>query len=104
MANRIVATFSGREVQSLGEERFRGLQEQLTPVLNVLAGCTVFWQPHEDGFMVLAPPRPDAEIVHDSDCALNNGPAMASRPCDCGADGSWQHGTRARFVPPPKYF
>lgn len=27
-----------------------------------------------------------ATILHDSDCAVHNEPAMPNGPCDCGAD------------------
>lgn len=30
-------------------------------------------------------PNEQRPIVHDSDCAVNNGPAMTPGPCDCGA-------------------
>lgn len=85
MASRIVATFSGREIARLGSS-WPMLQAMITPSLNVLAGCNVFWVTTEDGAMVMAPFLAETGAVHASDCALNNGPAMAARPCDCGAD------------------
>ena len=30
------------------------------------------------------------EIVHDSDCAVNNEPAFPAGPCDCGAEARAQ--------------
>jgi hypothetical protein len=36
-----------------------------------------------------APPPASVQrrkIVHDSDCAVNNGPAYKAGPCDCGAE------------------
>lgn len=31
------------------------------------------------------------EIVHDSDCAVNNEPAFPAGPCDCGAEATGTH-------------
>lgn len=31
------------------------------------------------------------EIVHDSDCAVNNEPACSAGPCDCGALAKHEH-------------
>lgn len=68
MASRIVAAFSQRDIEALGRGRWSAVQEALTPGLNMLAGCAIFWQTTEsNGAYALAQNPIGEELLYEGE-------------------------------------
>ena len=74
------------ELSALARETVERKQKLPPDLLNV----SVLACQHSGGSFCLFTGAIMKEIVHDSDCAVNNEPAFPAGPCDCGAEARAQ--------------